>query len=546
MPVAMRVLAAAVAVALLSGCTAGARATDSDPGRDGAAASTPAAPSTAPSASPTPTPTHTTWGPSLDAWAQAGSIVDAMDVPARAGQVIMAGYAGLEPPLDQVSELGLGGVILLGDNIPTGPDAAAALREITDRLQAASGRPYPLAIAVDQEGGPVARLDAGVSELPPAMAHGAADDPALTRRVSAGLGAQLRALGLTMVFAPVADVTAGDGDPTIGVRSPGDRPDLVTRVAQAQVDGLASAGVVPVLKHFPGHGSVPADSHATLPVQQATRADLQARDLVPFAETVRSGAPAVMVAHIDVRDVDPDVPASVSAPVVEGMLRTDLGFEGVVVTDSLVMAGVAERYPGAEAAVASLAAGSDLLLMPQDARAARDAIVAAVGQGRVPVQRLADAARRVVALQIHLARTSPASPAEADMAAVVRDLSTRAVTLVSGPCSGPLVGGSVEVVGGTETDRARFVAAAGRAGLQTGAGSLVTLLGTPGSSGAGDVVVALDAPHGLVTSQAGTARLALFGRPEASFDALLAVLTGASPATGTLPVTLAGVPPPTC
>lgn len=543
----------AAAALLLAGCDAGGRATagptGSPAGPTGSPtgqASRPVATPAAPPPSPTPTPTHTTWGPSLDVWAEAGRIVDAMDLPTRAGQVIMAGYAGLEPPVGLVSELGLGGVILLGDNIPTGPDAAQEMRAITERLQAASGRSYPLAIAVDQEGGPVARLGAGVTELPPGMAHGAVDDPELSTAVAAGLGAQLRDLGFTMVFAPVADVTSGVGDPTIGVRSPGDRPDLVSRVAVAQVSGLWSAGVAPVLKHFPGHGSVPADSHEVLPVQQATREQLQARDLVPFAEAVRSGAPAVMVAHLDVRGVDPGVPSSVSAPVVSGMLRTDLGFDGLVVTDSLAMAGVAEQYPGAEAAVAALAAGSDLLLMPTDPRAARDAVVAAVEQGRVPAQRLADAARRVVVVQLHVARTTPAQPSEAAPAAAARELSARAVTLVSGPCSGPMVGQAVQVVGGTETDRARFTAAAERAGLQTGAGSVVTLLGTAGTAGGGDVVVALDAPHGLATSQASTARLALFGRTEASFDALVGVLTGAASATGTLPVSVPGVSPPAC
>lgn len=531
----------------------------------------PAAPTAAPAAVPTRSPTAvpdgaaapsasqpraTTWGPSLADWSRAGDLVAEMTVQQQAGQVIVATYPGLEPPVEMIRELGLGGVILLGDNVPSGPGSADALREITDRLQQANDRPYPLVVAVDQEGGPVARVSPPATELPPGMAHGAADDARLSRAAAAASGAELADLGFTTVYAPVADVTTGPTDPTIGVRSPGSDPETVATVALAQVDGLLDGGVVPVLKHFPGHGSVPVDSHVDLPVQQASRDVLDGRDLVPFAEAVAAGAPAVMVAHIDVKAVDPGVPATLSRPVVSDVLRGELGFDGVVVTDSLGMAAITDRYTTAHSAVAALRAGADVLLMPPDPQVARDGVVEAVQTGMLDAGRLRQAAQRVVALQLHIGGLDAArrggsgevlpQPVLGSAGAASAELSAAAVTLVSGPCEGRLVGDAITVVGGTEADRARLSVAAGRAGLAVGSGDRVVLLGSPGTVGSGAVVVALDAPYGLAGSAASTARLALFGRTPGAFDALVDVLTGERRASGTLPVSLAGTAPPSC
>jgi beta-N-acetylhexosaminidase len=523
---------------------------------------TPHVPDSGPVEPPVPTPPAAqqareprdrAWGPSGKNWQRAGELVAQMPLEQRAGHVIVGTYGGLEPPIDLVRDLGLAGVVLMGDNVASGSDSMATLAQTTRRLQSALDRPYPLIISVDQEGGPVARVGSPATPFAPGMAHGAADDADVSRVASRALGRELNALGFTMNFAPVADVTAGPSDPTIGVRSPGDRPQLVGRAASAQAAGLAEAGLVPVVKHFPGHGSVPADSHVELPVQTASLDRLTARDLVPFARAVTAGVPAVMVAHLDVRDVDPGVPSSLSAPVVRGLLRGDLGFRGVVVTDSLSMAAVTQRYSPADSGVAALRAGSDLLLMPPDARAARDGIVAAVRSGELRAQRLGTAVRRVVALQLHqadlLAQAGTVELSYVGSAAPMKAsgrLSAAAVTLVSGRCEGPLVGPAVRVVGGTETDRALFTAAADRAGLATGSGDVVVLAGSPGSVGSGDVVVALDTPYGLGRSSASAAMLALFGRTPQAFDALMGVLTGRSPASGTLPVQIDGVRPPSC
>ncbi len=165
--------------------------------------------------------------------------------------------------------------------------------------------------------------------------------------------------------------------------------------------GHQDAGVVPVLKHFPGHGSLTTDSHLGLPVQKRTRAELDRIDLRPFREAIAADAPAVMIGHIDVRAVDPGRPASVSRKVITGLLRRDLGFRGVVVTDSLAMDGVEKQYPGGRGAVAALRAGADVLLMPPDPAVARTAIVTAVRAGRLPRARLEAAATRMLAMLIH-------------------------------------------------------------------------------------------------------------------------------------------------
>lgn len=548
---------------VLSACSPGAAGRLAESASTSSPAPTPRLSAPAAAAVPTQSPTAapataqvTRWGPSVADWSRAGDLVSEMTVEQQAGQVIVATYPGLDPPVEMIGELGLGGVILLGDNVPTGPRNAEALRTITDRLQQANDRPYPLIIAVDQEGGPVARVSPPATEMPPGMAHGAAADARLSHAAAAASAAELADLGFTTVYAPVADVTTGPTDPTIGVRSPGSDPETVATVALAQVDGMLDGGIVPVLKHFPGHGSVPVDSHVDLPVQQAPRDVLDRRDLVPFAEAVAAGAPAVMVAHIDVAAVDPGVPATLSRPVVTDVLRGDLGFDGLVVTDSLGMAAITDRYTTAESAVAALRAGADVLLMPPDPRVARDGVVEAVRTGVLDAGRLAQAAQRVIALQLHIegleatrrggsSEVTP-KPALGSAQAASAELSAAAVTLVSGPCEGRLVGDTITVVGGSEQDRARLSEAAGRAGLAVGSGERVVLLGSPGTVGSGAVVVALDAPYGLPGSAASTARLALFGRTPGAFDALVDVLTGQRRASGTLPVSLPGTAPPSC
>jgi beta-N-acetylhexosaminidase len=534
-----RLVALLAAACLLAACSP-APPSPAPPSTTGGTASSPAGPSP----SPSPTPTALPWGPMPADLAAARTAVAAMTPERLAGQVVLARYAGTDPAAAAatVREHHLAGVILMGDNV-SGPDQVRATAAAVQEAVASDGRTWPAVVAVDQEGGKVARVEAPATEFPTFLTHGAAADADVTRAAAAASGTELRSLGFTVVFAPDADVTTGPDDPTIGSRSASDDPRRAAEAVTAAVAGYADAGIVAVAKHYPGHGSVPADSHETLPVQDASDARLAERDLVPFAAAARAGVPAVMVAHIAVQAWDPGVPASLS-PVAYSALRERTGFAGLAVTDALDMGAVTEAYPSGQAAVRALAAGADLLLMPADTAAAVRAVAAAVADGSLPRQRVEDAAAKVVALMTAQSRAAPVAPTELGAHADASYAASLAgLTVAEGPCSGRLVGDAVQVVGGTSADRERFTAAARQAGLATGSGDVVRLLGGPTSSGSGDVVVALDAPFGLGRSTASTARLALYGRTPQAFRALVDVLLGRAAGGGTLPVAVDGLPP---
>ena len=239
--------------------------------------------------------------------------------------------------------------------------------------------------------------------------------------------------------------------------------------------------------------------------------------------------------------MDPGVPATLSRPVVTGLLRRDLGFGGLVVTDAMNMAAVADRYSTGEAAVRALKAGNDVVLMPPRPATARDGIVRAVRAGRLSRTRLEQAAARLIALLIHQRDLEPAltrRPGTSKQASY--RLSAGAATVASGACRGRLVGRSVRAVGPADAV-ARFEAAAQRAGLQTGAGATVALIGYGGSARSADVVVTMDTPYALGSSRARLAKIALYGETPGAMRALVDVLLGKARAPGRLPVPVSGV-----
>ncbi len=486
----------------------------------------------------------TGWGPTRREIRRAVRMVGHLSLPDLAGQVIVARYEGTAAPSTLVNRLHLGGVIVMGDNITSTSQVRASNQALQQSVTDA-GRRWPAFIGVDQEGGVVERVKGTATRFPAFMSAGAGDNAAVTTEAARASGAELLGLGFTVDFAPDGDVTVGPSDPTIGSRSAGSRPRLVARQMNAAVDGYLSAGVVPVIKHFPGHGSVPQDSHLELPVQTRPLSVLRTHDLVPFVAGVAGGISAVMVAHIDVRAVDPGIPASLSHKVVTGLLRTEVGFQGLAVTDALDMGAVVQQYGSGGAAVRALRAGEDVLLMPPNPAAARDAIVAAVRNRSLSRARLEQAAARQVALLLHqksLGRhgSRPGSGRQASYR-----LSRGAVTVVSGPCQGRLVGTAVRARGPAEAVAA-FDAAAQHAGLATGSGSTVALIGYHGAARRADVVVSMDTPYVLGDSHGRTARIALYGDTPGAMRALVAVLLGKAPAPGTLPVRVANVPRTGC
>ncbi|HSE10923.1 MAG TPA: glycoside hydrolase family 3 N-terminal domain-containing protein [Nocardioidaceae bacterium] len=484
--------------------------------------------------------TEAGWGPSTKQLRRAERIVGRLPLARLAGQVIVAEYTGKQPPTSLVNRLHLGGVIVMSGNVGT----TSQLRRSNEELQVAAkeaGRRWPVFIGVDQEGGIVERVKGRATRFPAFMSAGAARDTALTRNAAAASGAELRDLGFSVVFAPDADVTSGPNDPTIGSRSAGSRPKVVARQMNAAVDGYLSSGILPVIKHFPGHGSVSADSHTALPVQTKTLRRLRASDLVPFETGVAEGVPAVMAAHIAVRAVDPGVPSTVSRRVVTGLLRRDLGFRGLVVTDAMNMAAVADRHSSGEGAVRALQAGNDVVLMPPSASGARDGIVQAVRSGRLSRARLEQAAARQIAALLHQRELEPAltrKPGTSGRASY--RLSAGAATVASGPCRGRLVGKAVRAVGPSDAVD-RFNAAARKAGLVTGSGTSVALIGYGGSGRSADVVVTMDTPYALRSSRARVAKIAMYGDTPGAMRALVRVLQGKARATGRLPVPVRGV-----
>lgn len=497
-------------------------------------------------------------------------------------------YAGVDTPAALVAKYRVGGVILMGQsaNDPTAAtnktsniDSPAQVRRLTAGLQTAAASlaaRAPLLIGTDQEYGTVTRIRDGMLQLPSAMALGAAGDPALTENAWRAAGGELAALGVNLDFAPVADVldeatggagragasagAAGQGDGAagagvIGSRSFGSDAAAVSAQTMAAVRGLESAGVAAAAKHFPGHGRTSGDSHTELPVLTQDRAALDRGDLPPFAAAVRAGASVVMSGHLDVQALDPGVPASFSSRVLIDLLRGELGFEGVVISDALNMA-PAKRWPAGEAAVRALVAGNDLLLVPPDLPAARTGLLSGLHSGVLPRQRLVEAATRVLTLRLRLAaRTQPAMSTlnEEGHRRAAAQAAAAAVTVLRGRCGGAQVTGPVRVTTSAGRDRQRdwlreALKARGAAVTDSG-GTHVHLVGYGDAAAdlAGDaaVTVAMDTPYLLAAASSPTL-LATFSSTQASMEALAAVLTGAARAPGRSPVPVAGLPRSVC
>jgi beta-N-acetylhexosaminidase len=312
---------------------------------------------------------------------------------------LLPGFAGVELPGWVAERLrsGLAGVTLFGPNIAS----SEQLRALTAEIR--SCNPSAL-IAVDEEGGDVTRLhyDTG-SPLPGNAWLGRLDDEARTRQVGASIADELRAAGCNLNFAPCADVNSDPRNPVIGVRSFGAEPGGVARHTAAWVAGHQSRGVAACVKHYPGHGDTSVDSHHALPVLDVDRERLDARELPPFQAAFDAGAWAVMTSHIMLPRIDPSGPATFSARALGEMLRGEMGFDGVVVSDALDMAGASADIGIPEAAVRALAGGCDLLCLgSQTARetveAIERAIEEAVQRGRLRRDRLADALDRTARL----------------------------------------------------------------------------------------------------------------------------------------------------
>jgi beta-N-acetylhexosaminidase len=470
-----------------------------------------------------------------------------------ADAILIPPFPGHAAPAWILSALsrGLAGVTLYGPNLGA-PDQ---VRELTATLRsAASGSgsgPGDPVIAIDEEGGDVTRVAyADGSPYPGNAALGAVDDVLLTRAVYQAIGFDLAALGMNFDMAPCADVLGAADSPAIGTRSFGADTGLVSRHTAAAVAGLQGAGVAACAKHFPGHGRTGTDTHLAMATIEGGLAELRRRDLPPFTAAIRAGTIAIMPSHLRVPELTGDLPATVSRAALSGLLRGELGFTGVIVSDALEMRAVRDSFGVPGAAVLAVAAGTDLLCLGRDSDqdeylAVRSALVEAVRDGTISGERLEEAADRVARLRGGLtrARSSVASGAfvasgasgvagVADGSGAVADAvglaAARRAVSVSGPrspLSRPLI---IEV-------EPKENIAAGRFGWGLSpwvpAGS-VRRVGADGGSGVGSSAGGLDAAD-ILEAAAGRSLVAVVrdAHRDANTRSLVSALLAARPDT---------------
>ncbi len=516
-----------------------------------------------------------------------------MSLEEKVGQVMIIGFDG--PSLDaelraMLTDYHIGGAILFARNIES-PRQVAQLTNALQRAALESGHPG-LILAIDQEGGRVARLTeaTGFTEIPSAMALGAAGDPETARAMARLLAQELRAVGLNTNFAPVLDVNNNPANPIIATRSFGSDPQRVAAFGVAYLEGLQSEGVLAFGKHFPGHGDTGVDSHVALPLVPHNRARLEAVEFVPFKAAIAANIAGIMSAHITFPAIEPTpgLAATLSPRVLTDLLRGELGYEGLLVTDSLEMKALGESLatrrnefvnndPTPLAAAIALQAGADLLLFNRDHtlhRAAHGLIVAWVREGRIPENRLDAAVTRVLEAKARFGLLAPA-PVDVESAAtrvgtaehrsLARTVAAQGITVVRAGGLLPLREGAPLLV--IETPAA--------AGLGRALGA--TFIEIPNAPTAKDIqlaqgmardgrpvlvattdvahnpaqaplvaalleaqapviVVAMRSPYDLMAFPNAPAAIAAYGANPPTLEALIQVLRGAVQAQGRLPV----------
>jgi beta-N-acetylhexosaminidase len=338
-----------------------------------------------------------------------------MPLEVKIGQLILAGVEDDVVGDDSrhiINDLHIGNIILMGRNF----DSPQQVLQLTQDLQhlAMSANGVPLLIGTDQEGGLVQRANyyAGFTPMPPAQLVGSAQDPTLAEQYGQMVGEELHAVGIAVDFAPVLDVNDNQTNPVIGAlgRSFGTTPELVEESALPFIAGLHAAGVIAVGKHFPGHGSTTTDSHNELPFVDKDRAALDAVDIAPFRAAIETGIDAIMPAHVVYEALDPSgLPATLSEPILTGLLRGELGFTGVIVTDDLGMEGIMQIAPPEQSGVRAILAGADMLTcvrmstagacQPEMIEQLHEGLMTAATDGRLPIERIDESVRRILALK---------------------------------------------------------------------------------------------------------------------------------------------------
>ncbi|OKP66576.1 glycoside hydrolase family 3 [Paenibacillus sp. P3E] len=328
--------------------------------------------------------------------------IASMPLEDKIGQMLLVGIDGTEVSAQtqaMISNDKVGGIILYGDNIKS----LKGLVSLTNELKRSNaGNPAPLFVSVDQEGGKVSRMPDEYAKIPASGSVGASSNAEAAEMMGKLLAREVQTAGFNMDFAPVLDINSNPDNPVIGDRSFGNTSAKVIELGIAEMKGIESEGIVPVVKHFPGHGDTSVDSHLELPVVNKTEAQLAKLEWRPFREAVKEQADAVMVAHILYPHLDPDRPGSLSKVIISQILRGQMGFKGVVITDDLTMGAIMKNYSLAAAAVNAVLAGSDILLVAHEysnEQTTRNALLAAVKQGKISESRINESVYRILSLK---------------------------------------------------------------------------------------------------------------------------------------------------
>ncbi len=302
--------------------------------------------------------------------------------------------------MESINTYPVGGMIYFSDNLIS----ADQTREMIDNIQNFSRQRTGLGlfIGVDEEGGSVARVadNLGTTAFEDMSVYGAEGDSQKAYEIGATLAQDLKSMGFNVDFAPVADVLTNEDNEVVKDRSFGSDPDLVSSMVSQEVHGLADGRVLCAPKHFPGHGSTGGDTHDGFAASDRTLEELESCDLKPFAAAIEAGAPMIMVGHMTMTELDSDNPASLSSRIVTELLREQMGYEGIIITDSLSMGAISDLYTSGEAAVKAIEAGCDMLLCVSNVEGAVDALKEAVESGEIPESRIDESVRRILTAKL--------------------------------------------------------------------------------------------------------------------------------------------------
>ncbi|MBS4196312.1 beta-N-acetylhexosaminidase [Lederbergia citri] len=326
--------------------------------------------------------------------------IEGMSLDEKIGQMILAGITGTTLDANNkslITKYKIGGYIFYKENLVSPQQSVQLLNEIKSYDQT-----LPPLLGVDQEGGHITRLPGGLVNIPTNQEIGAINNGQFSYKVGMLLGKELKAFGFNLDFAPVLDVNSNPKNPVIGDRSFGNNPEIVSDLGIETMKGIQSQHVIATIKHFPGHGDTSVDSHLELPVINKSLKQLEDLELIPFRSAINNGADVVMVAHILLPQLDDNFPASMSKPIMTDILRNQLGFNGVIITDDMTMGAITEHFDIGRAAVQSLKSGSDIILVGHEYNYIVEtfsSIKSAVQKGEISEQRINQSVERIITLK---------------------------------------------------------------------------------------------------------------------------------------------------